>query len=149
MGALLESDVFVFTHRIRRSKPSHYRRPTGPSLTTWGQTARHQSGVGTSRSALLLTVRVESGIARTKSNNGLRSWLCSFLLRSRHSAAARHNLVNPHMHTRATLRLIYPNLCDHLMKSGWFGRERDEWQVEVEEVKEVEGIDRNGHLWRA
>lgn len=35
-------------------------------------------GVGTSRSALLLTVRVESGIARTKSNNGPRSWLCSF-----------------------------------------------------------------------
>lgn len=35
--------------------------------------------VGTSRSALLLTVRVESGIARTKSNNGPRGWLSFFL----------------------------------------------------------------------
>lgn len=35
--------------------------------------------VGTSRSALLLTVRVESGIARTKSNNGPRGWLSSLL----------------------------------------------------------------------
>lgn len=44
------------------------------------QTATPLSGVGTSRSALLLTVRVESGIARTKSNNGPRSWLGSVLL---------------------------------------------------------------------
>lgn len=36
--------------------------------------------VGTSRSALLLTVRVESGIARTKSNNGPRGWLSSLLV---------------------------------------------------------------------
>lgn len=76
--ALLKSDVFC-THRTQRNKSSHYHR------TCWSQSHRtgpdqDVSGVGTSRSALLLTVRVESGIARTKSNNGPRSWLCSFLL---------------------------------------------------------------------
>lgn len=92
MGALLESDV-CFTHKTHRSQLSHYQKPTGPSLTARGQTTRHPPGVGTSRSALLLTVRVESGIARTKSNNGPRSWLCSFPRCSRHFAAAGHKVI--------------------------------------------------------
>lgn len=56
--------------------------------------------------------------------------------------------MNPHIRARARLRLAYLSLCDHLMKSGAFGREKEEWQVEVE-VKELEGIDRNGRRWRA
>lgn len=46
-----------------------------PDSVYGAQSAARLSGVGTSRSALLLTVRVESGIARTKSNNGPRGWL--------------------------------------------------------------------------
>lgn len=87
-STVLESDVFC-SYRTQRSKLSHYQRPIGPSLAARGQNTRHLSGVGTSRSALLLTVRVESGIARTKSNNGPRSWLCSSLLRSRHFCCCR------------------------------------------------------------
>lgn len=46
-----------------------------PDSVYGAQSAARLPGVGTSRSALLLTVRVESGIARTKSNNGPRGWL--------------------------------------------------------------------------
>lgn len=76
--------IFVFAglvgaeraiNQVEWSQPPH----THTRTHAWAQTARHLSGVGTSRSALLLTVRVESGIARTKSNNGPRSWLGSSL----------------------------------------------------------------------
>lgn len=70
MFAILTGLDRVIIKRPNRSQ-SHRMRPGA---------ARHLSGVGTSRSALLLTVRVESGIARTKSNNGPRSWLCSLFL---------------------------------------------------------------------
>lgn len=146
MGALLESDVFC-TYRTHRSKPSHYQRPIGPSLTARGLTTRHLSGVGTSRSALLLTVRVESGIARTKSNNGPRSWLCSFLCAPDTLLLQDTKLyhVNAYIHTTVML-LIYPHLCDHPLLSGW---EREEWQAEEVEEEEEEGFDRNGHLRQA
>lgn len=79
-----ESDDFCIRRSVwEQTAPPENQVTWSPGLATFlrAQTAATPlSGVGTSRSALLLTVRVESGIARTKSNNGPRSWSGSVLL---------------------------------------------------------------------
>lgn len=107
MFAILTGLDRVIIKRPDRSQ-SHRMRPGA---------ARHLSGVGTSRSALLLTVRVESGIARTKSNNGPRSWLCSLFLFCApdtlllQDTKLHHVRAHTHKHTHSFTRIRVTTHC--------------------------------------